>query len=211
MKVILLLSCLSLAPFAFAQESVASDATINVQTYDRTKLDPNPYTELQRTIDAARAKKLPFAHAGAFATGGKRGVVTRIMEIGKIAPQGIVFYTNAPSGKLSDMRENQRASFVLFSHNLAPTVVINGTIDLNYSDPASKKGMLNINGEQVQTDWIGFLFKPDEFEFSQLSPVQGSWRVSQSYVYRRNGNGGWDLSQKEKDYPIFIESSLYCD
>ena len=171
---------------------------ITVPVVDRAKFDSNPFTQLKKSLDAAEASGR--GKAGVLATADRNGTpYTRVMHIGKITSDGIVFFTNKDSGKWKHMGENQKASFDIYFPASSTTVVINGVVDLSYNDSAAKDVDLTINGQKSAFKWGSFLFKPTEIIFSEISS-KDDYSVEQSYAYKKGTDGNWVLSDKVKYY-----------
>ena len=88
---------------------------ITVPVLDRAKFDSNPYIQLKKSIEMKEGR------SGVLTITDRDGTpYARVMDIGKITPEGIVFFTNVDSGKLKSMNENQKATFVFFSRSVLP-------------------------------------------------------------------------------------------
>lgn len=195
-------------------DETRSGYVINYKAPAKETFDPNPYVQLEKVIRNAQNKGIIYPNTGILATADKNcQPYTRCVGISKITPEGLVFFTDPGSGKWQQLRENQKGSFVIYTHEYEPSiyVVINGTIDINHNDPRGKSHKVTVNGVTKEFNWTSFLFKPTEFVFKGEVPgsQEAPYRIAHSYAYKKGADGSWVISDSAKYYPVPEETNMF--
>jgi pyridoxamine 5'-phosphate oxidase len=92
-------------------------------------LDPDPFAQLRRWLDEARAAGIELAEAMALATATPNGIPSARMVLLKDADEGgLTFYSGYDSRKGRELADNPLAALVLYWHVLGRQVRVEGTV-----------------------------------------------------------------------------------
>jgi pyridoxamine 5'-phosphate oxidase len=92
-------------------------------------LDPDPFAQLKRWLDEARAAGIELAEAMTLATATPNGVPSARMVLLKDADEGgLTFYSGYDSRKGRELADNPLAALVLYWHALGRQVRVEGTV-----------------------------------------------------------------------------------
>jgi pyridoxamine 5'-phosphate oxidase len=97
---------------------------------DLTDLDPDPFVQLSRWIDAAVAADVEEPNAFVLATAGDEGrPAARAVLLKGLSPEGLVFFTNYRSRKAAELAANPQASAVFLWVPIRRQVRVEGSVE----------------------------------------------------------------------------------
>ena len=95
-----------------------------------TDLDPDPFVQLSRWIDAAVAAEVEEPNAFVLATSGDDGrPAARAVLLKGLSPDGLVFFTNYRSRKAAELAANPQASAVFLWVPIRRQVRVEGVVE----------------------------------------------------------------------------------